>query len=86
MRDQDLKRLEQPYSTEPDGTPKSDFPAALGLTLTNLRRLDAAVRSDLDFNTGSVGGGSRTSRSSNFSSGSSSPTTSSLRSTGSSRT
>jgi hypothetical protein len=32
MRDQDLKRLEQPYATEPDGTPKSDFPAALGLT------------------------------------------------------
>jgi hypothetical protein len=48
MRAQDLKRLEQPYATEPDGTPKSDFPAALGLTLTNLRRLDGLIRGDLD--------------------------------------
>jgi hypothetical protein len=55
MRDQDLKRLEQPYPTEPNGTPKSDFHAALGLTLTNLRRLDAAVRGDLDFNAFGIG-------------------------------
>jgi len=55
MRDQDLNRFEQPYPTDPDGAPRSDFPAALGLTLTNLRRLDAAVRGDLDFDAFGIG-------------------------------
>lgn len=55
MRDQDRKRLERPYACEPDGTPKSDFPGALGLKLTNLRRLDDAVRQDLDFQAFGIG-------------------------------
>ena len=55
MRDEDLKRLEQPYPTEADGTPRSDFPAALGLDLTNLRRLATGVQGDLDFKAFGIG-------------------------------
>lgn len=55
MHDRDLKALEAPYPTNPDGSLNTDFAAALGLRLTNLRRLDAAVRGDPDFTRFGIG-------------------------------
>jgi hypothetical protein len=55
MRPADLARLEKPYPRSTDGTSNSDFASALGLGLTNLRRLDAAIRGDLDFDVFGIG-------------------------------
>lgn len=55
MRPSDLARFDAPYPAGPDGAPVADFALALGLRVESLRRLDATIRGDLDFDAFGIG-------------------------------